>query len=232
MEGRKDGEMDGRRDGWLDEGSTHGKGLGAAPEGGEDSEGGLCADNKLPSSEEGELGKDMQVLQDRVTAESPHICLWRQESLPAAAAESSFHRALQRHRVPQGPLPTASLEEWSPDADTEGCELTASVEAPRSQPPAEQPLTKITEPTKKDTPQPKTTQPPAAGGSQLGRNSQALPWPPHCKYVDLCGCLRQPAFVTFGVFNSLSISDFTIYLYSKYNQYIGFVVFFLLLSSR
>lgn len=140
----------------------------------------------------------MQVLQDRVTAESPHVCLWRQESLPAAAAESSFHRALQRHRVPQGPLPTASLGEWSQDADTEGCELTASVEAPRSQPPAEQPLTKITEPAKKDTPQPKTTQPPAAGGSQLGRNSQALPWPPHCKCLDLCGCLRQPAFVIIG----------------------------------
>ena len=47
--------------------------------------------------------KDMQVLQDRVTAENPHVCLWQQESLPAAAAESSFHRALQRHRSPPGP---------------------------------------------------------------------------------------------------------------------------------
>lgn len=47
--------------------------------------------------------------------------------------------------VLQGPLFTASLGEWSQDSDTEGCELTASVKAAKSQLPAEQPLTKITE---------------------------------------------------------------------------------------
>ena len=46
--------------------------------------------------------------------------------------------------VPQGPLLTASLGEWSQDGDTEGCELTASVKAAKKLP-AEQPLTKITE---------------------------------------------------------------------------------------
>lgn len=155
--------------------------------------------NKLPSSEEGELGQGHAGPSGQSNCREPSLaCLWRQESLPAAAAGSpGFHRALQRHRVPQGPLPTASLGEWSPDADTEGCELTASVEAPRSQPPAEQPLTKITEPAQKRHPTAKDNQPPAAGGSQLGRNS-ALPWPPHCKCLDLCGCLRQPAFVIIG----------------------------------
>ena len=53
-DGWRDRWMEGRMEGWVDEGSTHGRGLGAAPEGGEDSEDGLCADNKLLSSEEGE----------------------------------------------------------------------------------------------------------------------------------------------------------------------------------
>ena len=51
-----DRQMDGRTDGrWVT--AAYGMGLGAAPKGGEDSEGGLCANNKLPSSEEGKLGQ-------------------------------------------------------------------------------------------------------------------------------------------------------------------------------
>ena len=87
----------------------------------------------------------MQVLQDRVIADSLLVCLWQQEKLPTVVAESSFHRALQRHCRPPRPLLTASLGGWSQDGDTEGRELTASVKAPKSQLTAEQPLTKITE---------------------------------------------------------------------------------------
>ena len=87
----------------------------------------------------------MQVLQDRVIADSLLVCLWQQEKLPTVVAESSFHRALQKHCRPPGPLLTASLGGWSQDGDTEGRELTASMKAPKSQLTAEQPLTKITE---------------------------------------------------------------------------------------
>ena len=56
MDGWMDRQMDGRTDGrWVT--AAYGMGLGAAPKGGEDSEGGLCANNKLPSSEEGKLGQ-------------------------------------------------------------------------------------------------------------------------------------------------------------------------------
>ena len=47
--------MEGQMEGWVGDSSTYGRGLGAAPKGGEDSEGGLCANNKLPSSEEGKV---------------------------------------------------------------------------------------------------------------------------------------------------------------------------------
>ena len=56
-EGWKDGWVERQMEGRVDEGSTHGRGLGAAPEGEEDSEGGLRADNKLPSCEEGKSGQ-------------------------------------------------------------------------------------------------------------------------------------------------------------------------------
>ena len=69
IDGWRDGWIDGWRDGWIDrwmegqmegwvgDSSIYGMGLGAAPKGGEDSEGGLYANNKLPSSEEGKFGQ-------------------------------------------------------------------------------------------------------------------------------------------------------------------------------
>ena len=45
----------------------------------------------------------MQVLQDRVIADSLLVCLWQQEKLSTVIAQSSFHRAFRDTADPHGP---------------------------------------------------------------------------------------------------------------------------------
>lgn len=106
--------MDGGMGGWMRAAPTEGPG--AAPEGGEDSEGGLCADNKLPSSEEGELGQGHAGPSGQSNCREPSRLSVAAGEPPAAAAESSFHRVLFRDTASPGPFSRQRV--WENGAQT------------------------------------------------------------------------------------------------------------------
>ena len=117
MDGRMDGETDGWKEGWKDgwmRAAPMGGALGQHLREGNSLKVAFVLTTSSYHLRKVNQAKDMQVLQDRVIAENPHVCLWQQESLPAAAAESRFHRALQRHRSPPGPPPHSKFGRMEP----------------------------------------------------------------------------------------------------------------------